>query len=340
VSGFSAGTGSSIKSYTFSGPSISKTTTDTSVSISSVSSVGTLTYKVTITDNRERTNFATATIECYDYYAPYFTSFNAYRSDKNGNPNLNGTHLKCTYSTMHASVGATNSVSVMGYYNDKPMEASDGIAMVDLNGDTSTTYKVHLKVTDIYGGSNASSVLTVFGQTRVFNITSDGTGIAIGKMAEEKNLFDCRWKANFADSIYINKTNIFDLIYPVGSIYISVNEANPSTLFGGTWERLKDRFLLGASDTYTAGSEGGEATHKLTVNELPSHNHGVRVNWYNDPSTKNTVSVGGVAAETREVDGRLGIDRGDDSVTITQGGGQAHNNMPPYLAVFMWKRTK
>lgn len=60
-------------------------------------------------------------------------------------------------------------------------------------------------------------------------------------------------------------------LYPVGAVYISVNSTSPASLFGGTWESIGGRFLLGADSTYTAGSTGGEATHKLTVNEIPSH---------------------------------------------------------------------
>lgn len=67
---------------------------------------------------------------------------------------------------------------------------------------------------------------------------------------------------------------IIDLIYPVGSIYMSVNSANPSTLFQGTtWEEVQGRFLLGHSSTYKAGATGGEATHTLTTAEIPSHVH-------------------------------------------------------------------
>lgn len=337
VSDCIAGVGSTIKSYTFSGPSISKTTTDSSVSISSVSSVGTLTYKVTVTDNRGRTNYVTATIVCYDYYAPSITSFDAYRSKQDGTPNPNGAYLKYIYTVDYAPVNDTNKVTISVWYNDKSSTASD--KTIDLNGDINTTYKVHLEVVDDYGGSSVSPVLSVFGQTRVLNITKDGTGIALGKMASSSELFDCRWDANFENSISIKGINIFDLIYPVGSIYISVNEADPSTLFGGTWERLKDRFLLGAGDTYTVGSTGGEATHTLTLAELPPHAHSVRVDWTNSPSTTNTVSVNGVAASVSSASGNLGIDR-DGSGTGSNGSGEAHNNMPPYLAVFMWKRVK
>ncbi|WP_294759302.1 hypothetical protein [uncultured Gemmiger sp.] len=68
-----------------------------------------------------------------------------------------------------------------------------------------------------------------------------------------------------------------DDIYPVGSIYMSVNATDPARLFGGTWERIKEKFLLGAGDTHTAGSTGGEFEHKLAVDELPSHAHYQRI---------------------------------------------------------------
>lgn len=69
------------------------------------------------------------------------------------------------------------------------------------------------------------------------------------------------------------KRAMLDASYPVGAIYLSVNSTSPGTLFGGTWEQIQDKFLLSAGSTYTAGSTGGEATHTLTSNEMPSHNH-------------------------------------------------------------------
>ena len=64
-----------------------------------------------------------------------------------------------------------------------------------------------------------------------------------------------------------------DLIYPVGSIYLSVGTTSPATLFGGTWVQLKDRFLIGAGNNYSNGATGGETSHTLTASELPSHSH-------------------------------------------------------------------
>ena len=124
---------------------------------------------------------------------------------------------------------------------------------------------------------------------------------------------------------------ILDKAYPVGSIYMSVNSINPKNFFGGTWVQIKDRFLLAAGTTYKAGTTGGEATHTLTESEMPSHNHAVYFpndaaadhsapgNYPDGPSDSTYYAVG--------------------SYTSSAGGGGAHNNMPPYLAVYVWKRT-
>lgn len=117
-------------------------------------------------------------------------------------------------------------------------------------------------------------------------------------------------------------------LYPVGSIYMSVVETSPATLFGGTWERIKDAFLLSAGDTYAAGATGGEAEHTLTIDEMPSHSHELHM----DKAT----------SEGRYNDGYIGkggYTTGNARYTNSTGGGLAHNNMPPYLAVYVWKRT-
>lgn len=118
-------------------------------------------------------------------------------------------------------------------------------------------------------------------------------------------------------------------VYPVGSIYLSVNSTNPSTLFGGTWVQLEDRFLLGAGSTYTAGSTGGSATHTLTLNEIPAHSH-------NYTAMQKTSSYPQFFNSGNSEGGYI------DNITsasTNSGGSQAHNNMPPYLVVYMWKRT-
>ena len=124
----------------------------------------------------------------------------------------------------------------------------------------------------------------------------------------------------------VEKSDLLNLVYPVGSIYMSVNSTNPSVLFGGTWEQIKDKFLLSAGDTYNAGDEGGEATHILTIDEMPSHNH--TWGWKSSAASGNSTWNSAGSDKTGSSSDIIG----------STGGGKPHNNMPPYLAVFMWKR--
>ena len=180
-------------------------------------------------------------------------------------------------------------------------------------------------------------------------------------------------------------TDLYNLIYPIGSIYLSVNSVDPSTLFGGTWEKIKDKFLLSDGDTYSIGSTGGEATHTLTIDEMPSHNHSASTDTQGDHThdvwtdtqgnhyhglygrswswgqTNATESIqasavsgywGNNALSSRPENGgtlwggshahNVGMNgAGSHAHTVTvnnSGAGAAHNNMPPYLTVNVWKR--
>lgn len=133
--------------------------------------------------------------------------------------------------------------------------------------------------------------------------------------------------------VKFNGKTLFDIVYPVGAIYMSVSSTSPAILFGGTWEQIQNRFLLAAGSSYTAGNTGGEATHTLTKNEMPTHSHeiysgyGDVVSNVSDAYRYQTWGSSDRGWKT----GNLG--------TSNIGGGKAHNNMPPYLVVYMWKRT-
>lgn len=123
---------------------------------------------------------------------------------------------------------------------------------------------------------------------------------------------------------------LLEKVYPIGSIYMSIENNSPASFLGGTWEQIKDVFLLGAGDTYIAGDTGGEATHTLTVDEMPSHRHNVK--QVNSSST--------YAGDTRaNVEPTETSTKGYNKETTSNGGGQPHNNMPPYLAVYIFKRV-
>lgn len=131
-------------------------------------------------------------------------------------------------------------------------------------------------------------------------------------------------------------------IYPVGAVYISTQDTDPSTLFGGTWERIRDRFLLSAGNTYTAGATGGSANAVLI-----NHYHGVNENDSNNPIYLETGSKSGYLADISWA--ANGVDTSGKKLTtalsprdstgniigVANGNGE---NMPPYLAVYMWKR--
>ena len=127
----------------------------------------------------------------------------------------------------------------------------------------------------------------------------------------------------------IDVLDVLDRLYPVGSVYISVLPVDPAALFGGAWERVKDAFLLAGGDTWAAGTTGGEAQHRLTVDELPSHTHPTL--YYSISSQRVGNSGGSVMAVTSA--------NTKDGITGSTGEHEPHNNMPPYIAVYMWKRV-
>lgn len=166
--------------------------------------------------------------------------------------------------------------------------------------------------------------------TNVIHSLSDNPNES-GLSAEElKTAFDTG-SSNIKAYLKTLKTALetkFAGIYPVGSIYMSVNDVNPSTLFGGTWERIQDKFLLSAGNTYTAGDTGGSATVTLTENQMPSHRHNIHYRTNVAASGNSGLWVLGGSTYSGK----------STSTNDSAGGGQAHNNMPPYLVVYVWKR--
>lgn len=158
-------------------------------------------------------------------------------------------------------------------------------------------------------------------------------------------------------------------MYPVGSIYLSVNNVNPGTIFGGTWEQIQDRFLLAAGSTYAGGATGGTASHThtsaahthttaghaLTVNEMPSHQHALQFYVHNGANNGNVARYGipyafnGSSYTLTNPSGEVqwGITAAGGSAShshgntgsTTPGATGSSSNLPPYLAIYVWKRT-
>lgn len=153
-----------------------------------------------------------------------------------------------------------------------------------------------------------------------------------------------------------NLSAILLAVYPVGSYYWSESDTDPSTLFGGTWTQIKDTFLY-ASGSKTVGATGGEESHTLSIDEMPSHGHGASADSQgqhthsltytkNDQSAyhgagSNVGHLGGNGEQWNWSDintNAAGAHSHNISISST-GGGNAHNNMPPYRVAYCWKRT-
>lgn len=248
------------------------------------------------------------------------------------------THVTAT--AWYASLDAKNDVTISAKY--RKAGSSDAWSTVALTNGVEATvtcerdyaYEWEITTADKLGSTTQS--LTLGRGIPTFFIDTAKSSVGVNCFPTGSN------RLQLGENAFLTAQGA----YPVGSIYLSVNDTNPATLFGGTWERISQgRFLLGAGanvanttnywGAYPAGKEnfpsgemGGEVEHTLTVDEMPSHTHPERLEWGNTKAWGLTGTGQGANAV---------VDQG--SVTGATGGGKPHNNMPPYLVVYMWKRV-
>lgn len=166
----------------------------------------------------------------------------------------------------------------------------------------------------------------------------DGCCMPIVTEGETKKLTYALLKERLGEDL---ASIMLDLAHPIGSLYYSAESTEPSELFGGTWEQIKDTFILAAGDTYAAGSTGGEATHTLAENEMPNHGQ----HLYERPigqgsATGRYLPSGALSSYGSTGRGWYSPANGEYYPAGTKlGGGAAHNNMPPYETYYCWKRT-
>ena len=155
----------------------------------------------------------------------------------------------------------------------------------------------------------------------------NGTYLELTAGAAEKAIRD--GNNDIIVATYLKTQALLDKTYPVGAVYMSLQSTSPASLFGGSWTQITNRFLY-ATGTYGAGATGGESSHALSVSEMPSHNHGIKV--IEDSNTHGS-------ATTHITYGNWAADNPNMLFTEYVGSGAAHNNMPPYYVVYMWRRT-
>lgn len=137
---------------------------------------------------------------------------------------------------------------------------------------------------------------------------------------------------------------ILNKCYPIGSLYWTEKEENPASLLGGGgWTQIKDKFILAAGDIYKKGQTGGEATHVLTVDEMPTHQHDYRL-FSTVGSTSYDAQQGKFMTATQGANSSesflCGPGKSKEAHILPKGSSQAHNNMPPYEVFYCWKRVQ
>ena len=263
-----------------------------------------------------------------------------WKTDSNGNPawrdDANTIYTDATTSA-HGLMSASDKTKLNG------IATGANKTIVDSALNASSTNPVQNKVINTELGkklSRSGGTMTGALTTKGIKLTS-GTdyGTTLPSSPATNQLFFQTVGSNF----------VLDNVYPVGSIYMNVNSTNPGTLFGGTWEQIQGKFLLGMSSSYPAGSQGGEAEHTLTTSEIPFHNHDIGQEGNTSMILPTNFAVDD-SSHSQYVTTLQGGDSGWYKSSVTWGGkiatrnqtspyGQAHNNMPPYLSVYIWKRT-
>lgn len=287
---------------------------------------GTMAVVATVTDSRGRTaSSVTQNITVNAYSGPGIQDLTFLRGDYSGGTwtdNAMGDDIKLTFTLSIQLTGNKATVEVTGSSN-LTGQTSGAKTVYLVSFGTDTTSVVQVKATDSLG-TTVTREITIPTVSVPMNMSFTLPGVCFGGVAEHEKVVEFKWPI-----LYLGKA-FLDYLHPVGSVYQSTDPTSPADLFGGTWEQIKDVFLLAAGDSHAAGSTGGEETHTLTKAEIPDHAHTLKYTGQSVTEGVNAIRL--YQAASNQYNAYSGSQSSDC-------GGQAHNNMPPYLAVYTWRRT-
>ena len=308
------------------------------------------TVRCTVTDSRGLSAYEDFEIAIHPYAPPALTGAMLYRADGDGAASDSGTHIAGRATANYYPIGGENAATIRGYWKAVGGSYGSGEALSSgvtgiISGSavisTDRSYVAKLVITDSLGNT-AEFEDSIPTERVAFHLKEGGNGAAFGKVAEQDELLDVAWDARFQGDVQVDGAlrvggkSLLDMVYPVGSIYLSVSGTDPQTLFGGTWAQLEDVFLLASGAKHAAGSTGGEESHTLTEDEIAPHKHAMA---YGPESSASSTGFPYGIAEGSATNSAGGRGYASNLGTFSAGGGQPHNNMPPYLAVYTWKRT-
>ena len=351
--------------------------TDAAGTTAALSLAGEHTPSAVVTDTRGKSITVTAEkVTVYPYHPPVLRSGFAWRCDAEGNECEDGAYLRVQAAAECSPLDGRNRVSLrarcrpaggsFGSYS----ALSSGTAAVLAGGlDPQTAYEVELSALDAVG-QERTVLYTASGRQVTLHLREGGSGAAFGKYAQGDGL-SCAWDAAFDGDVAVAgdltlggqlrwpglSQALAEAVYPVGAIYLSAVSTHPAALCGGTWEAMEDRFLLCAGSGYAGGATGGSAAHTLSEAELPAHTHGfsgetdsrdlshshsVGADFDGAAGKGNyTVHSGGYpgssinpATDTADLNHAHSF----SGTTAPCGSGSAFSLLPPYLAVYAWRR--
>ena len=324
-----------------------------------LTSTGTVAITATVTDTRGLKKTVNSSIEVVPYAQPYLSNADVFRCDVNGIAKNNGEYLRITATKNYSPVESSNHAYVQ--YRTKRADQTWGsqawttILAADSASDTYSgvisgtfdklvAYTVQIRCVDWVGNTFLYEEDIPTEEVNL-HLREGGHGVGVGKYVENYDSFEVAYDSDFEGDVNIQgslgfgslssaslsaiasaiKASIINDVYPVGSIYMSTNSTSPATLFGGTWTQIEDTFLLAAGTNYVAGSNGGSDEVTLT-----QANYRLQ-NWLASSSSNDSINTAFDAGSTY-------------GMHLTNGNSPEPNNepfsiMPPYLAVYVWKRT-
>ena len=376
INGAAGSYGSTIKSYSITGGGYSGSASTLTTGF--LNNSGTVTFKATVTDSRGRVSAeASVSISVTAYSPPYFNSTASQRCLSSGALDDDGTYIRAVVSCGYSTCGGKNTLTTSVAYKktsdsawtDADVAFSPDTAFTFGGGSisTETSYDVRYTLADAFSAISVQEIVST--AAVVMDLKNGGKGVAVGKVSEQDYTFEVaeNWDVRVYGMLLKEYIQQFAKeIYPVGSIYLSVKNTNPSTYFGGTWVawgsgRVPVGINTSDSNFNTVEKTGGASTVTLTTSQMPSHTHTFT------GSSATTNNPGGHTHNIgRDTDGSAGSSRytvhsagtsgadatsptssaGGHTNTVTAkgtnaktGGGGAHSNLQPYIVCYMWKRT-
>lgn len=352
--------GATISSYKYVYGSASNSSTSASYT-GKLTSSGSVKVYCIVTDSRGYTATSeTITLSnVYTYSNPTLDSFIADRNKSNSE--CLDVYAAYTYSSIAGNNAVTTTLqykkttssSWITYSDNIPNKTS--VTINDVVFEESGAYDIRICVKDSLGNTSSYRTASITTREVLMDFYQGGKGLGIGKMCEGDGLdinMDIKFRRNImfqtaGDTEGNNKEFklLLDFFYPIGKIFETTDgNFNPASVWGGTWKRITDKFLLAAGDAYAAGSTGGESEHALTASENGPHTHveylvnNAGTNVWTPPVGSYVLSNTACTYQSRSSVTESYTGWFTQISQSSSGNGTPHNNMPPYVAVYIWER--